>query len=627
MSATPGRKSAFQIAKAQMKGGGVRDEERKTAAEPGFELEGTLEWRSKTDPPMTYGYEGQLQPFGPVHDEGVQDPSGYMRHHTGEPYAKYMYPNGHYHEGEWRVNKRHGYGVIRMANGYRIEGRFVDDQPTGKCGEIFTRNEYLKCDHYVAGKPTREGTIFYNPREDPTYRYQGGFNRAGKKHDFGKVFYSNGDVFIGCWKEGKRHGKAVTVNADGRRFLSQWRDDKLVDGPREVVGDNEEADQIIKGVNVVAKKDKSDAQAGGQEEEEEAMQWGASAGYAPADLTKWRVQDGVTDLSLEHFHRLNAGFEKLDEDYSGELSMAELTRLWGNKDRRMLMRLDRNKDGQVSLYEVLLEWYPDVRKSQLTRFTTIEPDIRSVWRMRGAMAGIAHPSQDGFFQLADHNDGANLSQQSLAAHKDYLGGEHVSQIMWARASALHDPPSFVDVLEAWCPNTPRVILERFNLSRVAYDELEACYTDFKALDVKGNGCVDIQVMAEARAKKREAMYHAGSGGNVALSSHSTMETEHTRMIESLVSKLVPFFFKADPCWVIGSHIKLTVPMLEQVQEWCARNYMPRSSSARTVTFGDLMRYSFANLPCHHQKAYLLKKQLPFLCTCDVCAFCRNKQIL
>ena len=296
-----------------------------------------------------YVYEGGVQGLATTQVDSP-DPTTHMRQHTGEPYATLTYPDGHCHEGEWRTGKRHGHGVMHTANGYRYEGAFQADTPSGKGSENFTRHEYVKCDHYSHGRPTKEGTIFYKPRDEPSYKYNGCFSKAGRRHGPGAITYSNGDIYYGTWKEGKRQGKGVTLQVVrkkyatvARKLVSVWEEDKLVSGPTELLKADPEIEAIITGALNRAPA-------------EEDMPQG-SAGYAPADLTKWKVQDGVLELSLEHFHRLNAGFELLDDDYSGELSMAELTKLWGSNDQKMLKRLDRNKDGHVSLYEVLLEWY------------------------------------------------------------------------------------------------------------------------------------------------------------------------------------------------------------------------------------------------------------------------------
>eukprot|EP01063_Lacrimia_lanifica_P022364 TRINITY_DN29994_c0_g1_i1.p1 TRINITY_DN29994_c0_g1~~TRINITY_DN29994_c0_g1_i1.p1 ORF type:complete len:639 (+),score=230.63 TRINITY_DN29994_c0_g1_i1:52-1917(+) len=605
-----GNRSAFAVAKHRMGADGynqpgkvpkpapaaepVRDQEGAGGAAPDDSAgpaAGVLVWASYKDPEIKYTYEGSLLKVREAGGASAPTPATHVRHHPGDtPPATFTYPGGDFYEGPWRNGKKHGArGVLKLANGYRYEGEFEGDVPQGKGGEIFTHNQYLKCDHYERGRPNKTGTLFYAPRDGRAHHYHGAF-RNGRRHGKGVIHYPNGDVFKGSWDDGKRHGEGVTYYAENqRKFATVWKHDKLTSGPTEVTGAHE-LDTLDVGA-------------------EEPPAVGASVGYAPADLTKWKVQDGVTDLSLEHFHRLNAGFELLDVGCQGELSVVELTRLWGSKDPKLLKRLDRNKDGHVDMYEVLMEWYPNVRKTQLLRFVDIEPAIANVWRLRGKLAGATHPQRDGFYCIAAEGV---LTKDVLSERANLLGGETFSQVLWGRAVGLRDPPGFVDVLEAWYPNTPRYVLERFDMPRVAYDELEACRAAFEALDMDGSGWLDVDVLVEARAVKREAMCGKAVAPAPALA--------------PLVNSLSQYFFKAEPCWSFGDHIRLTVPMAQEVLEFtkAAGRAPPKPSQ---ISLGDLLHYSFPALPCRVVRAALgAPRGREEVCTCDVCAFLRTHRI-
>ncbi|KAJ9458212.1 Phosphatidylinositol 4-phosphate 5-kinase 8 [Diplonema papillatum] len=590
------RKTAFSLAKDQLgaePSGCVADPLGMSTTMLGrSEKEGRLEWRVSDQ--RVYQYEGGVKAVRKDAYSGV-DPTNHVRNSQGEPYAKYTYPNGDFFEGDWKMGKRCGHGVLRMTNGYRYEGEWVDDAPTGAGGEIFTHNEYVKCEHYQHGKPQKNGILFYKPREDARYRYQGGF-KNGKRHGKGTIYYGNGDTFRGHFKDGKREGKGLTSQANGRKFASLWRADRLVSGPDEAFGEG------------AAESDTDDSP-------QRDMVEGPSSAYAAADLTKWKIQD-TTDLTCEHFHRINAWFENLDNDYSGLLSMTELRTVWG-KDQQMLRRLDRDKDGRVSLYEVLVEWYPHVRKSQLQRFVQLEPNLAFVHRARGVLAGVLHPAQDGFIHVAGAEE-AGLTKERLESCKQTLAGERFSLPMWQRAKALKDPPGLVEILEGFHPNTPRAVLERVSLCRLSYGELEECLEAFSKYDVHRTGHLDIDLFTEARARKR------------AMQAGST--TVQGRMPQGPVAALsdmaVPYFFKSDPCWPIGRYIRLTVAMLEAANEWISKLPTRRVSAAGQVTFGELMRHAFPNLPCAFMQEYLGKKksQLPTVCTCSVCAFCRTRRV-
>eukprot|EP01064_Diplonema_japonicum_P005395 TRINITY_DN13621_c0_g3_i1.p1 TRINITY_DN13621_c0_g3~~TRINITY_DN13621_c0_g3_i1.p1 ORF type:complete len:620 (+),score=99.16 TRINITY_DN13621_c0_g3_i1:50-1861(+) len=599
MAQTPGRKSAFTLAKSQLGGGGgggsgglasqenapSRDAEHQhpQQATQGDSTQGVLEWIHRTDMKQkTYRYTGGLKK---IKDGDGEDPDTHVRHDTGEPFSKFNYPDGDYYEGEWKNGKRHGQGALRLANGYHYDGKWEEDTPTGNGNEGFTRHEFLTST-YQSGKPNGKGYLFYKPREEPKYRYHGTF-RNGKRHGKGTIYYQNGDVYRGTWKDGKRDGRGVTMEINrNRKFATIWANDKLLEGPYEVF-----------------------EQDGSIEQEEDNVKLSGSAGYAPADLTKWRVQEGVEDLTLPHFHRLNAGFELLDDDCSGELSTAELTKLWGSRDQQMLKRLDRNKDGQVSLYEILLEWYPSVRKAQLLRFIHIEPSIPAVHRFIGRLSGVAHSSNDGFMQVTENQQALQL--KTLEDKRFMIGGEKFSFVLWQRARALRDPPNLLEVLEAWYPNTPRSVLERFAMARVPFTELEECYECFQNLDVKRTRTIDLDLVLQARAVKR-------------------CEVAKRRCnppappIQALVDRMTPYFFASEPCFSIGHYIKLTVPMLEMALDWAS----PRMNRKRQITFHELIQYSFPNLSCIHMQHSLAKRQsltpAQITCACDVCEFCRGK---
>ena len=261
--------------------------------------------------------------------------------------------------------------------------------------------------------------------------------------------------------------------------------------------------------------------------------------------------------------------------------------------------------------------YPDVRRSQLLRYSQVEPTVASIFRMRGALAGIPHPHQDGFLQVADPEGLLHLGDLEKAGN--VIGGEAVSSVLWTRAAALSDPPGFVELLEAWHPNTPRAVLERFHMARIDYEELEACHRDFVELDVRKHGCLELDVFVDALQKKRAQL----CGANV----HQTPKSgAGDARVAELSARLTPFFFKADPCWQVGRHIRLTIGMFELMCEWCIK-VSSRASPPRQLAFSDLMRYSFANVPCLVTKAYLTQKRVSQKpCTCDVCAFCRSNNL-
>lgn len=57
-------------------------------------------------------------------------------------------------------------------------------------------------------------------------RYEGDLNSAGCRHGMGKLYYSNGDIYTGEWKEGQRHGEGSHVYAlTMKKYEGQWSGD------------------------------------------------------------------------------------------------------------------------------------------------------------------------------------------------------------------------------------------------------------------------------------------------------------------------------------------------------------------------------------------------------------------
>eukprot|EP01062_Namystynia_karyoxenos_P046668 TRINITY_DN35023_c0_g1_i1.p1 TRINITY_DN35023_c0_g1~~TRINITY_DN35023_c0_g1_i1.p1 ORF type:complete len:815 (+),score=262.49 TRINITY_DN35023_c0_g1_i1:68-2512(+) len=575
---------------------------------------------------LLYVYEGGLKHVRqkeapPVPPGGVHNPLYALRNSTGEPHSILKYPYGDQFEGDWRAGARHGFGTLRTCRGYRYQGEWRDDQPSGKGEEEFAHHEMVKSDSYFNLRPTGKATIIYQPQECGTrYRYVGDV-KGGRRHGRGRIHYDNGDVFEGEFREGRRHGVGVVTYADsGRQFEGNWVADEL-QGMLHETGSGSPRTRA--------------AAAAERAKEEEDVQV-AAACLAPADLTKWRVREGVTDLSLEHFHRLKAGFENLDAECNGELSTAELRKAWGNKDQHMLKKLDRNNDGSVDLYEVLLEWYPDVPVGQLLRLVQIEPDLRAIHRMRGRLGDAPSDTRDGFYDITAA-EGGLLSLATLEAAGFTIGGERFSLACWKAAAALSDPPGFTEVLEAWYRNTPRAVLERYDMARLPYSELDAIYTGFKPLEAPGGGFfIDVAQCKEARRQHRLELKRRAAPQQQRQRAVTTVSVTATNL--TLMRRMRPYFFKGEPCWALGRHIRVTVPMLERVIATLSAAQLPCLHPCRPghVHLLELLRFAFPNVPCMRTFELLQPVEallgadpgdyVPPECACDICDFARHRGI-
>ncbi len=84
----------------------------------------------------------------------------------------YTYPDGSWYEGEWKNDKRDGYGVWIRPDGTKYAGEWVDDLP----------------------------------------------------HGSGMLTMANGTFFKGEWKGGKRNGQGMLTYADGTKLSGTWLD-------------------------------------------------------------------------------------------------------------------------------------------------------------------------------------------------------------------------------------------------------------------------------------------------------------------------------------------------------------------------------------------------------------------
>eukprot|EP00756_Hemistasia_phaeocysticola_P054553 Hpha_TRINITY_DN30464_c0_g1::TRINITY_DN30464_c0_g1_i1::g.167975::m.167975 len=586
---------------------------------------------------QVYSYEGGLkhvrkEEAPKVPPGGSHNPLYAERHSSGEPFSVLTYPEGDYYEGDWRSGMRHGLGTLRTAGGYRYRGEWKDDYTSGKGEEEFTHQEVVRSSCYHNLRPSREGVILYQPHELGTsYRYQGGM-KNGKRHGEGKIFYENGDVFVGYFKDGKRHGVGrITYGKDKRSFECEYVNDELKPPIKECTASS-----------LISPTGRQSVSLGVTSEEVQAP----AACLAPADLTKWRVREGVTELSLEHFHRLKAGFELLDDEGNGELRTSELNRIWGNKDRQMLLKLDRDGNGGVDLYEIMLEWYPHVPTSQLLRFVELEPHLQQIHRMRGMLADVRHSIDDGFYSLTGGRE--TLPEADLERAGFNIAGDLFSLTLYRRAAALRDPPGFQEVLIAWYPNTPRGVLERFEMARLPYAELDVISQNFAALQAHGmSNVLNIEAFREARRQHRVELGREAKRKTKGLDASSsspgrgratTLSPTASIDVVPLMRRIRPYFFRGEPCWPLGRHIRVTVPMLEQVADTWAGALLSciRPRRAGVVHLLQLLRYTFPNVSCLRTQELLDPESammgcqpehyVPALCSCDICDYARYRGI-
>ena len=107
-----------------------------------------------------------------------------------EGYGKYIYENGEYYIGEWLKDKMHGKGILYYNIGnIKYEGEFVNSKKEGKGKYIYENGEYY-IGEWLNDKMHGKGILYY---ENGNIKYDGDFYN-GKIEGKGKYIYESGDI-------------------------------------------------------------------------------------------------------------------------------------------------------------------------------------------------------------------------------------------------------------------------------------------------------------------------------------------------------------------------------------------------------------------------------------------------
>jgi hypothetical protein len=118
------------------------------------------------------------------------------------------------YEGGWKDDLHHGRGKLTRVNGQWELCMYIEDEVV----EVLESGTALE--------DGRHEDIQY-PNGD---KYSGCFEGGKMNGPDGKMVYKDGRIFVGDWKDGKRHGYGKMKFPDGRKFDGPWKEDKM-DGP------------------------------------------------------------------------------------------------------------------------------------------------------------------------------------------------------------------------------------------------------------------------------------------------------------------------------------------------------------------------------------------------------------
>jgi len=154
--------------------------------------------------------------------------------------APYTFETGAVYTGQWRCNKRHGYGCQEWPDGATYEGEWHENRAAGKgrlrhCdGDVFV-GQWRNNKAWGVGVFYHQGCTYRgqwrNDMQDgygvetwvEGVSYQGLFS-DGYKAGFGCYRWVDGSTYHGRHIDNVIDGEGIYLASDGRRFEGQWKE-------------------------------------------------------------------------------------------------------------------------------------------------------------------------------------------------------------------------------------------------------------------------------------------------------------------------------------------------------------------------------------------------------------------
>mmetsp|Transcript_44264 Transcript_44264/g.50963 ORF Transcript_44264/g.50963 Transcript_44264/m.50963 type:complete len:532 (+) Transcript_44264:716-2311(+) len=138
------------------------------------------------------------------------------------------YPNGDIYEGNFAHNKREGKGKLTHRNGCSYDGHWENDRKTGSALETYPNGGTYEGE-FRLGTKSGQGTL----TKPDGYIYEGGWSE-GMTHGIGKEIFAELSpkknpatgkerVFKGNFEYGKRSGLGIVTYLDGSYYSGHWK--------------------------------------------------------------------------------------------------------------------------------------------------------------------------------------------------------------------------------------------------------------------------------------------------------------------------------------------------------------------------------------------------------------------
>jgi hypothetical protein len=123
--------------------------------------------------------------------------------------------------GDWKDNKKHGYGIKIYSNKDKYEGYWDNDLRNGK-GTYWLcigKNKYRKLYTGDWKNNKKEGHGIYFYKDGSCYDGQW---KNNKREGKGLMIYSNEDIYEGHWLEDKKNGYGILEKQNGDKYYGFW---------------------------------------------------------------------------------------------------------------------------------------------------------------------------------------------------------------------------------------------------------------------------------------------------------------------------------------------------------------------------------------------------------------------
>lgn len=154
----------------------------------------------------------------------VVDPNA-IKNPEAYPFA---FEGGASYKGEWKDNRKGGFGVEVAVDGTKYEGEWQNGQYGGKGTQWVIKDKRTVKQYegeWQRGKMHGMGRFHYPDGKV----YRGGFEN-GHRSGRGRLEYTNGDVYTGEWALDVRAGAGTMTYANGNVYDGRWLGDKK-EGP------------------------------------------------------------------------------------------------------------------------------------------------------------------------------------------------------------------------------------------------------------------------------------------------------------------------------------------------------------------------------------------------------------